>query len=609
MYMMDNQPTLMDKVELLAPAGSLATLKAAVASGANAVYLGLSKFNARTFAKNFDREDFKEAIKICKSNDVKLYLTANTLVKNSEIKEFLEQVKYAYEQGADGVIIQDPSFIPIIKKGFPELKIHISTQAGVMNSSHANIFSGIERINIARELTKENILRLRKNFDKQIEMFIHGALCACISGSCIFSSFLGGRSGNRGKCAQPCRKLYNGVYLLSTKELSLIEKIPEIMKLGINSLKIEGRMRTPYYVSTVVSNYRKAIDSYYRGKFRVTDQMKEELKGAFSREFTEGKFSNKFIFNLKQASGTFNNKRQVYDVNIKSLITNKRKAGDISISTDKIESSGKKLVVRVYSKEQAQIAENYADILCLDMFHRDFKEIKNGLKKPVYAYTPRVMFDSDLVLIKKRITELSPGGIIAGNLGILNMKLGLPIILDYNSNCFNDLQIKYYRKKNAKPILSPELSLEEIENFNDKDFLIFVHGKIRLMTLAHNVQNIVKPAQGVQCILEHPKNLTNKQEGFFDVQENLIQDEKGFYFRIERIFNGTEVLNDKELGLFNKIHGLIKSGINQIYIDTEKTEDYEEILKSYRLILDGKTPDTSKLQKNYVLGRSKQGVL
>jgi collagenase-like PrtC family protease len=576
---MDNHSRPINKIELLAPAGSLATLKAAVASGADAVYLGLSKFNARTFAKNFDKTDFEEAIKICKSNNIKLYLTANTLVKNSETGEFLEQIKYAYEQGVDGVIIQDPSFIHIIKESFPELKIHLSTQAGVMNSSHANLFSGIESVNIAREITKENIALLRKNFDKKLEMFIHGALCACVSGSCLFSSFLGGRSGNRGKCAQPCRKLYNNVFLLSTKELSLIEKIPEIIKLGIDSLKIEGRMRTPYYVSAVVSNYRKAIDSYYRGNFKVTNQMKEELKDAFSREFTEGKFSDEFIFNLKQASGTFNNKQQFYDVRIKSLNLKKRKAKGIIISKNKKESSGKKLVVRIYSKEQAKIAENYADILCLDMFHKDFSGIKEESKKPLYAYTPRIMFDSDLGLIQKRVKELSPDGIIAGNLGILSMNLGLPIILDYNSNCFNDLQIKYYQEKKAKPMISPELSLEEVKDFNNKDFFIFVHGKIRLMTLAHNIQ------------------------------ENLIQDEKGFCFHIKKIFNGVEVLNDKELGLFNKIRDLIKSGINQIYIDTEKIEDYEEIIKSYRLILDGKTPDTSKFQKNYVLGWSKQGVL
>ena len=571
------------KVELLAPAGSLGTLKAAVVSGADAVYLGLSKFNAREFAKNFDREYFKEAVKICKSHNVQLYLTANTLIKNSELEDYFEQLKYAYEQGADAVIIQDPSFIKIIRESFPDLKIHISTQAGVMNSNHANLFLDVDRINIARELTRDNIELLRKNYSKEIEIFIHGALCACVSGSCLFSSLLGGRSGNRGKCAQPCRKLYNGVYMLSTKELSLIDKIPEVIKLGVNSLKIEGRMRTPYYVATTVSNYRKAIDSFYAHNFKVTEGMRKELESAFSREFTEGKFSNNFIFNLKQGSGDFQVGNKQYEVKPKFFLQEKRKARDINLESLKKESTGRKLIVRVYSAEQAKIALGYADILCLDMFHKDFKNIREELnenpKIPFYAYTPRIMFDSDLALIKKKLNDLAPEGIIAGNIGILNMNLDLPIILDYNSNCFNDLQVEYYQDKKATPILSAELNLEEIEKFQNKDFIVFVHGKIRLMTLAHNIQ------------------------------ENLIRDGKGFYFNIKKIFNGAEVLNDKDLGLFNKIRPLVKAGINQIYLDTEKLEDYEFILQAYKQILEGKTPDCSGFQKNYVLGWSKQGVL
>ena len=419
---------------------------------------------------------------------------------------------------------------------------------------------------------------LRKNFDKELEIFVHGALCACVSGSCIFSSLLGGRSGNRGKCAQPCRKRYNGAFMLSTKELCLIEKLPEVIKLGVDAIKIEGRMRTPYYVATTVSNYRKAIDSYYAGKFKVTPEMKTQLESAFSREFTEGKFSNQFVFNLKQASGSFESGERSYEVKTKDIELKKRKSKEIKLEHENKESSGKKLIVRVYSKIQARLAEPFADILVLDMFHKDFKEIKSYCKKPLYAYTPRLMFDSDLELVKKTLKELSPDGILAGNAGIIDMKLGLPIILDYNSNCFNDLQVKYYQDKKAKPIVSTELNLEELENFKNKDFVVFAHGKIRLMTLGHNLQ------------------------------ENTIRDEKGFYFKINKIFNGVEILNDKELGLFNKLRSLVKKGINQIYLDSEDSRNYEEILQCYRLILDGKTPDASKYQKNFVLGWSKYGA-
>ena len=570
----------MNKIELLCPAGSLSKLKAAVAGGADSVYLGLSKFNARQSADNFDINNLSEAVAICKSNNVKLYLTMNILIKNEEIKEFLELIKKAYELGIDAIIIQDPSFISIIKENFPELHIHLSTQAGIMNSAHANLFSGINRINLARELSKKNLELIRKNFKKELEIFIHGALCVCVSGSCLFSSLLGQRSGNRGRCAQPCRKLYNDAFLLSTKELCLIDKLPEIINMGINSLKIEGRMRNPFYAYTSASIYRKAIDSFYTGQFKVTSEMKGELENAYSREFTEGKYSDKYVFNLKKASGKFESKEVSYNVPIKSVKIEKRKINNKIVEIKSKDSSGKKLIVRVYNEEDAVIAEKYADIICLDMFHKDFKKITLRLNKPLYAVTPRIMFDEDLDKIKKKIKELSPSGLIAGNIGILNMDFNLPIILDYNSNCFNELQLQYYNTLNTKTIISPELSLEELQSFKNMDFIIFVHGKIRLMTLAH------------------------------ELPENIIVDKKGFDFKVNKIQNGSEILNGKELGLFNKLRPLVKSGINQFYIDTESNINcsIEEILKIYKEIIDGKTPDASKLQKYYNLGWSKLGI-
>jgi len=561
--------------QLLSPVGSLSNLKAAIAGGADAVYLGMNKFNAREFATNFNKDYLEQAVKLCKSNNVNLYLTMNTLVKNSEIKDYLNQLKYAYKKGVDAVIIQDPSFIKIIKQNFPELKIHISTQAGILNSNHANLFSNIESINLARELDKENIKSIRKNYKNNIEIFVHGALCACISGSCLFSSLLGQRSGNRGKCAQPCRKLYNKAFLLSPKELCLIDKLPDIINLKINTLKIEGRMRTPYYAYITTSVYRKAIDSFYNNNFQITPQMRKDLTSAFSREFTEGGFSKKYIFNLKKASGTSRIKKVFYKVKEKPIKIQKRKTANNPIIIKSKKSSGKQLIVRVYNKKDALIAENYADIICADL---DIcKSIKNIITKPLYIITPRIMLDQDIEKIKTQILSIKPKGIVAGNLGILKMNLNLPIILDYNSNCFNDLQLSYYQSLKAKPIMSPELSIKELQEFKNKDFIVFIHGKIRLMTLAHNIP------------------------------EKTIIDEKNFNFYIKKIHNGSEVLNEKELGLFNKIRPLIKSGINQIYIDTD--QNLQQILPIYRQILDGKTIDVSKLQKNYILGWSKASVL
>jgi collagenase-like PrtC family protease len=567
----------MKKIELLSPAGSLPNLKAAICSGADAVYLGMNKFNARENAVNFNEKYFPDAIKLAKSNNVKVYLTMNTLIKNSEIHEFFRQLEYAYCNGIDGVIIQDPSFIEIIKSSFPGLRVHISTQAGVMNSSHANLFSKSDRINLARELSKENIISMKNRFGKEIEIFVHGALCVSVSGSCLFSSLLGG-SGNRGKCAQPCRKCYDGSYMLSTKELCLLDKLPEVIKLGVDSIKIEGRMRTPYYVAAATAIYRQAIDMFYDGKFKITDAMREELRNAFSREFTEGKFSGSPIFNTEKASGTKNVKEKTfYDAKMKIFEIEKRYPKIAIPQIEDKHSSGKRLIARVYNMKDALIADKYADIICLDIFDKHFGAIRDKIQKPIYAFTPRIMFDSDLKLIESRIRELKPNGLIAGNAGILGMKLGLPTILDYNSNGFNDLQLDYFAKLGSQAIISPELSIGEMSKFKNKDFVAFVHGKIRLMNLAH------------------------------EMKEGKIKDERGFGFYVNRIFNGTEILNGKELGLFDEVKKLTKAGINQLYVDTDC--DIEEVLNAYRQILDGKEIDVSGLQEDYVLGWAENGVM
>jgi collagenase-like PrtC family protease len=568
----------MKKIELLSPAGSLANLKAAIAKGADAVYLGLNKFNAREKATNFNHEYLKEAVKLCKSNDVRLYLTMNTLVKNNELKDFFNELSYAYESGIDSVIIQDISFAPIIKRSFPGLKIHISTQAGIMNSNHANLVQDIDRIVLAREIGKENIRTLRKKYNKELEIFVHGALCISVSGSCLFSSFIGGRSGNRGKCAQPCRKKYNDCFYLSTKELCLIDKIPELIDMKIDSLKIEGRMRSPYYVATVTDIYRKAIDSYYNGNFIITPEMRNKLISAFSRDFTQGCYAGENVFNKKRAEGFTKNIIENYNVNKKEIILEKRKSNiNLPEITNKA-NENKQIIVKVYNINSAKDADiSGADIIIYDLFNKDFKELKKQINKPIYAATPRIMFDSDISIIEKKIKEINPDGLFVGNLGLLNMDFKIPMILDYNSNCFNDVQLDYYSKLVDFIVISPELSIKEMTEFKNKDFACFVHGKLILMNLAHKIP------------------------------ETTIKDEKSYDFNIQNIYNGVEIINQKELGLFNKIRPLLKSGIKKIYIDTDNNT--KEIVNIYKEILNGKTIDVTKIKKDYVLGWSEKGVL
>lgn len=568
------------KIELLAPAGSMANLKAAVSKKADSVYLGMQKFNAREFATNFNEEYLKEAVKICRSNNVKLYLTMNTLVKNEEVNEFFKQLSFAYSAGIDAIIIQDISFLDIIKKYYPDLDVHISTQAGIMNSSQAKLFEKADSLTLARELTNEEIKEIRGSYDNTLEIFCHGALCASISGNCLFSSLLGGRSGNRGKCAQPCRKKYNGCYFLSTKELCLINQIPKIIELGVDIIKIEGRMRTPYYVASVTDAYRKAVDGYYDGNFKVTKEMTLKLENAFSRDFTEGWFSkSKEVFNVKKAAGVANPMqiKEVYHVSYKNKDVSRKKINVILPDIGEKKST-KQLMVRVYNKKDAlEACKAGADIVCFDILDKDFVDIRDSLYCKTFGATPRIMLDHDTNIILDSIKAKKPAGLLVGNNGLLKFNLNLPVCLDYNSNCFNDFDVGYYEKNNAIPIVSPELSFNELKRFKNKNFAVLVHGKIRLMTLRH------------------------------DLNDCVIKDERGGNFFVNKIFNGSEVINEKEIGLLSKSSQLVNAGINNFFIDTDK--NVREIVIFYKKVLNNEKADDYKLKKDYVLGWSYRPVI
>ena len=268
----------MNRIELLAPAGSMESLKAAVNAGADAVYIGGTRFGARAYANNLTEEDMKWAIDYAHLHGVSLYMTVNTLLKDKEIEEALYQyIKPFYEHGLDAVIVQDFGVLKALSEWFPDLPLHVSTQmtiAGVEGFEFLKQFPNVTRIVTSRELSLEELQYIKENTNLEIESFIHGALCYCYSGQCLFSSLIGGRSGNRGRCAQPCRLPYDVLsgercisnekekYILSPKDLNSLSVLPEILKMGIHSLKIEGRMKRPEYTAGVVSIYRKYIDRF-----------------------------------------------------------------------------------------------------------------------------------------------------------------------------------------------------------------------------------------------------------------------------------------------------------------------------------------------------------
>lgn len=281
-------------VELLAPAGSWEAMEAAVGAGADAVYLGGSSFGARAYAENFSGDDLCRAVDYVHLRNRKLYLTVNTLFKNRELYELLDPFLLPlYKRGLDGVIVQDLGVFAYIRERFPHLPLHVSTQMTVTGRYGAAFLEkeGASRVVPARELSMEELRQMRKETSLEIEVFIHGALCYCYSGQCLFSSMLGGRSGNRGRCAQPCRLPYQAgkkkAHLLSLKDLCTLELLPELVEAGVNSLKIEGRMKQPEYVAGVVSVYRKYLDDCLEGRENLQWDEKQLKK---DREFLRNLF-------------------------------------------------------------------------------------------------------------------------------------------------------------------------------------------------------------------------------------------------------------------------------------------------------------------------------
>lgn len=290
------------KIELLAPAGSWEALEAAVNAGADAVYMGGKAFGARQYASNFDREEMTRAVYFAHMHRVRLYITVNTLVDDSELKELADYLLFLNNVGVDGIIVQDLGVIRLARQIVPELPLHASTQMTVTNSGGVEfaVQAGLERTVLARELSLEEI-KAACAVGTEIEAFIHGALCVCYSGQCLMSSLIGGRSGNRGRCAQPCRlpyKLVNkdgedmlagkdaGQYLLSPKDMNTLSILPQLIETGVVSYKIEGRMKRPEYVAVVVDAYRRAIDTYLAGNYQVPQQDYANIEQIFNRDFT-----------------------------------------------------------------------------------------------------------------------------------------------------------------------------------------------------------------------------------------------------------------------------------------------------------------------------------
>lgn len=288
-------------MELLSPAGDFECLKAAIQAGCDAVYLGGKLFGARAFSNNFNNDELIEAVKYAHLYGVKVYVTTNTLIYEKEVDHFLSYIDFLYKNNVDAIIIQDIGMMDLIRKTYPNLEIHASTQMHIHNLEGVKLVEklGLKRAVLARETNIDTIKYIKENTNIELEIFVQGALCISYSGQCLMSSLIGGRSGNRGTCAGSCRQKYNLIsnnkkvnkdeYILSTKDLCSLEAIGDLIDIGVDSFKIEGRMKSREYVYMVTKLYRTAIDSYVKtGKVKIKEEDIKNLKKIFNREFTKG---------------------------------------------------------------------------------------------------------------------------------------------------------------------------------------------------------------------------------------------------------------------------------------------------------------------------------
>ncbi|HHY14268.1 MAG TPA: U32 family peptidase [Thermoanaerobacterales bacterium] len=305
------------KPELLAPAGNLEKLKTAILYGADAVYIGGTKYGLRAFADNFSWDEMGEAINFAQKHNAKIYTTVNIFFHNEDLKGLATYIKRLNNMGVNGIIVSDPGVIMLAKEVTPSLEVHLSTQANTTNWVSALYWykQGIKRIILARELSLTEIKEIREKSpsDLKIEVFVHGAMCISYSGRCLISNYMSFRDANRGECTQPCRWKYylteekrpgeylpvfendKGTYIFNSKDLCTIHKLPELIKAGVNSFKIEGRMKSVHYVASVVSAYRKAIDQYFEDpdNYKFNPKLLDNIKKASHREFTTGFYFGK----------------------------------------------------------------------------------------------------------------------------------------------------------------------------------------------------------------------------------------------------------------------------------------------------------------------------
>lgn len=531
----------MKKVELLCPAGNKRMLEMAIHNGADAVYLSGIKFGARKFANNFNNEELIEAINFAHLYGVKVYVTINTLIKDNEVDEFLKYVEFLHKSNVDAVLVQDLGMMTLIRKIYPNLEVHASTQFHNHNIEDLKFLKelGVKRAVLARELSLNEIKSL--NIDIEKEVFVHGALCICYSGQCLMSSIIMNRSGNRGECAGMCRLPYklteddkeietDGQYLLSTKEFCTIKNLKEILEANIDSLKIEGRMKSPEYVGFLTRLYRKAIDDYYQNKeIIIKNEDIEKLKLLFNREFTKG-----FLLNDNE--------------NLMNHITPNHlgvEIGDVlNVNKDKIKIKLKK---EIHQGDAIRFKNNDKGMYLNFIYNERGKLINSACKDEIVYFDNKInLKEKDIVL--KTIDSLLleeinnyPNKKIPISIAA-HIKLNEPIKIEFNDG-INNVTVLGNNPDLAKnqsvteEIILEKLSklgnsiytLEDIKLNVEKDIFVPIKEINKLRREAINKLNNARIKPKVEFIKKEC-NFTSKQTKITNTINILIDNEEDYIF-------------------------------------------------------------------------------
>ena len=594
----------MKKVELLSPVGNMEMLYQAVHNGADAVYLAGKRFGARKYANNFDDKEIIYAIKYCHLYGVKVYVTVNTMIYESELDDVLEYLKFLHINGVDAIIMQDIGLISKVGYYLPNLEIHASTQLHNHNNSGAKLLKelGVTRIVFDREMSISDIKNI--NIDIEKEVFVYGALCVCYSGCCLFSSLNGGRSGNRGECVGSCRLPYkliennkyvktDGKYLLSTKDLNSLPNLKSILDSGVDCLKIEGRMKSPYYVGYVTRVFRKLIDKYYENEEMVLgNEELTNLKKLFNRGFTTGYISNNNdIMNIKSPNHIGIKIGEVIDVNkdkiyikldkdnlnqedgirfigsdkgmivnrlynMKNMLVNNISIGNVAVIDNKIGLIKKDIVVKTIDSKLVNDIKNYND----KKIGIDFKieaKVEDKFKVCVSDGINTINKEFD-VIDKARSMPISENDIINSFSKLGNSPFIINNIeIDMDNNIFIPKSIL----NNYRRIVIDELI--NIRENSNKDNIIINDIKDNNYNIDKNINNkininvLVRNREQLECCIEN--NIDNIYIDNYELYNEYKDKYKNIYYKVNRVYNDSKYKKFKLLlGDIGSIYNLSK---------------------------------------------------